>query len=89
MRAPAKSEDDIFCELLGKTLNNIPEKDIAKIEIQQKFVSLKHNVNNRNISKPNRSTTHQPFFSPLSTPSFFQPEPASKHLLEHQFYSDG
>lgn len=55
---PAKSEDDLFCELLGKILNNIPEcpeKDIAKIEIQQKLISLKHRVTSRHITKSNQS----------------------------------
>lgn len=54
---PAKSEDDLFCELLGKILNNIPEcpeKDIAKIEIQQKLVSLKHSVSSRHITESNQ-----------------------------------
>lgn len=55
---PAKSEDDLFCELLGKILNNIPEcpeKDIVKIEIQQKLVSLKHSVSSRHITESNQS----------------------------------
>ena len=55
---PAKSEDDLFCELLGKILNNIPEcpeKDIAKIEIQQKLISLKHSVTSRHITESNQS----------------------------------
>ena len=76
-----KSEDQVFCELILKMLNEISDsadKYLLKLEIQQKLIKLKHKIIDESLTSTFTSPLaqlHNTQRHPMSPPEYLQTNP--------------